>query len=283
MPTTADTPKCYAEVSTAGGFSTGRCTPSARTGCPTSASSAGISSTWFAATTPDFTFRENADWPNNNILVSLMHAEDLMDEPFHLLLLRHPFHAAGRRRILIKSDADIALGVDTAWLERYVERTEHPSDDAEKVTVADGRVTREFTARSPKPRHTANTSASRSSLKPQERTALKREYHRRREEFAGKPYREANVFEKAYLIHLITGHARNRASDDPRRHPRRVHRNRHATGLRIRPAALDDEASDPLTRRNAMADLSVSHVDHRLDAAAVVCAGIDRRRQPAFG
>jgi hypothetical protein len=33
--------------------------------------------------------------------------------------------------------------------------------------------------------------------------ALRRHYHRRREEFAGKPFREAKVFEKAYLIHLL--------------------------------------------------------------------------------
>ena len=31
---------------------------------------------------PQFTFRHNADWENNNILASLMHAEDLMEEPF---------------------------------------------------------------------------------------------------------------------------------------------------------------------------------------------------------
>jgi hypothetical protein len=32
---------------------------------------------------------------------------------------------------------------------------------------------------------------------------LRKFYHRRREEFAGKPYREAKTFEKAYLIHLL--------------------------------------------------------------------------------
>src|SRR5437764_1099231 len=31
---------------------------------------------------PQFIFRRNEDWENNNILVSLMCAEDLMDRPF---------------------------------------------------------------------------------------------------------------------------------------------------------------------------------------------------------
>ena len=32
---------------------------------------------------------------------------------------------------------------------------------------------------------------------------LRQAYHARRKEFAGQPYREAKVFEKAYLIHLL--------------------------------------------------------------------------------
>ena len=33
--------------------------------------------------------------------------------------------------------------------------------------------------------------------------ALKQHYHRRKGLYAGRPYREAAVFEKAYLIHLL--------------------------------------------------------------------------------
>jgi len=34
------------------------------------------------------------------------------------------------------------LSVDTDWLARYEHRTQHPPDDAEKVIVQNGRVTR---------------------------------------------------------------------------------------------------------------------------------------------
>src|SRR5690606_10286932 len=81
MPTTADAPKCYAEVAGKrlldwaleafyandltdvcfiGGYQIGK----------------------VQADYPQFTYRHNADWENNNILASLLCAEDLMTEPF---------------------------------------------------------------------------------------------------------------------------------------------------------------------------------------------------------
>ena len=38
--------------------------------------------------------------------------------------------------------ADAALVIDTEWLAHYADRNQHPSDDAEKVTVSNGRITR---------------------------------------------------------------------------------------------------------------------------------------------
>ena len=96
----------------------------------------------------------------------------------------------------------MALGVDTAWLARYEQRTDHPPDDAEKVTVADGRVTRVHRADSRQPRPTASTSAWRNSPRPARRGSAST-YHRVREQFAGRPLREASVFEKAYMIQLF--------------------------------------------------------------------------------
>ena len=82
---------------------------------------------------PQFTFRHNADWENNNILRSLMHAEDLMNEPFHLQLLGHLF-TADVVKALLASPADIALSVDTRLARPLRHRSNHPPDDAEKVT-----------------------------------------------------------------------------------------------------------------------------------------------------
>ncbi len=61
---------------------------------------------------PHFTFRHNADWENNNILLSLMYAEDLMDEPFMCTYSDMLFTADVVKRLLA-NPADIALSVDT--------------------------------------------------------------------------------------------------------------------------------------------------------------------------
>ena len=199
MPTTADTPKCYAEVAgrrildwTLHAFR--------ENGLDDVCFIGGYRIDRVREDYPGFTFRENADWENNNILVSLMHAEDLMDGPFlccYSDILFTPRIVAD----LLAGDASISLGVDTAWLERYTQRTEHPSDDAEKVTVENGLVTRVH-REIPEPRaYGEYIGVAKFSVEGAQ--ALRRHFHQRRAEFAGKPFREAKVFEKAYLIHLL--------------------------------------------------------------------------------
>ena len=199
MPTTADCPKCYAEV--AGKRLLDWALDAFRqNGVDRFCFIGGYQIEKVRADYPEFSFRENADWPNNNILVSLMHAEDLMDEPFvccYSDILFTPKIIAG----LLDSDGDIALGVDTAWLERYTHRSEHPSDDAEKVTAHNGLVTRVHREIPEPDAHGEYIGVAKFSAAGAD--ALRRHYHQRREEFAGKPYREAKVFEKAYLIHLL--------------------------------------------------------------------------------
>src|SRR5204862_1692589 len=90
---------------------------------------------------PQFAFRHNTGWEHNNILASLMHAEDAMDEGFVCCYSDILFTPAVVSRLL-KQPGDIVLSLDTNWLERYEHRTQHPPDDAEKVTAQNGRVTR---------------------------------------------------------------------------------------------------------------------------------------------
>ena len=91
MPTTADAPKCFAEVQ-------GK---RLLDWALQALSGAGIGDICFIggyqidkvrAGYPGFTFRHNTDWENNNILASLMYAEDLMTEPFRVHVLRHALH-----------------------------------------------------------------------------------------------------------------------------------------------------------------------------------------------
>ena len=160
MPTTADTPKCFAEV---GGRRILDWTLDAfrANGVDRIAFIGGYQIDKVRAAYPELTFRHNADWANNNILASLFHAEDLMDGPFVCSYSDILFTPEVVRRALASTD-DMALVVDTDWRERYTDRTEHPPDDAEKVMVEGGAVTR-VSRDIDTERPTASTSAWRSS------------------------------------------------------------------------------------------------------------------------
>jgi len=199
MPTTADTPKCYAEVQgrrlldwTLDAFGGAGVTDICFIG--------GYQIDKVRLDYPDFTFRHNAGWEDNNILLSLMHAEDLMDEGFVCCYSDILFTSDVVRRTL-RHPADIALSVDTNWLDRYRHRTQHPPDDAEKVTVLNGQVTRIHRGITPQAAHGEYTGIAR--FTPAGAAELRGHFHRAREKFAGRPFREAVVFEKAYLILLL--------------------------------------------------------------------------------
>ena len=199
MPTTADTPKCYAEVQ-------GRRLLDWAT---QAFAGAGITDICFIGgyqidkvrrDYPQFTFRHNAGWEHNNILASLMHAEDVMDEGFICCYSDILFTSDVIRRVLA-NPSDIVLSVDTRWLERYQHRTQHPPDDAEKVTVRNGHVTRIHRGIAPEQAHGEYTGIARFS--PAGAAALREHFHQARTAHGGKPWREAAVFEKAYLILLL--------------------------------------------------------------------------------
>jgi choline kinase len=95
----------------------------------------------------------------------------------------------------------MALGVDTAWLTRYEQRTDHPPDDAEKVTVAGGCVTRVHRQISESEAYGEYIGVAKFSAAGAAR--LKDYYQRVQKEHAGRPWREAAVFEKAYKILLF--------------------------------------------------------------------------------
>src|SRR3954447_24387957 len=199
MPTTADAPKCFAEV--AGKRLVDWAVEAF--------SAAGLNDVCFIGgykidkvknDYPQFTFRENPDWENTNILASLLCAADQMDEGFICCYSDVLFTPDVVAR-LAASPADMALGVDTAWLERYAHRSDHPPDDAEKVTVASGQVTRVDRKIAEQDAYGEYIGVAKFS--PEGARRLKQYYRRRREEFAGRPWRDARSFEMAYKILLF--------------------------------------------------------------------------------
>jgi choline kinase len=140
MPTTADAPKCFAEIGDrrildwilsalrragvdpitfVGGYRIG----DVRAGYPT------------------LDFIENPQWERTNILGSLMCAESRMENGFVSSYADIVYRAEGIKRLMASRDP-ITLLVDTAWRARYAPRSQHPPTDGEKVIVADGVVQR---------------------------------------------------------------------------------------------------------------------------------------------
>jgi choline kinase len=199
MPTTDDAPKCFAEVAGR------RLLDWALEACAAS----GLQQVCFIGgyqidkvrrDYPRFEFRHNTQWEHNNILASLFCAEDLMDEPFICCYSDVLFTADVISR-LVASTEDMVLGVDTAWLARYEHRSEHPPDDAEKVTVADGCVTR--VAREIPQQDAYGEYIGVAKFSADGAGRLRDYYCRCHAQFAGRAWREAQLFEKAYKILLF--------------------------------------------------------------------------------
>jgi L-glutamine-phosphate cytidylyltransferase len=199
MPTTADTPKCFAEVQnrrildwTIDAFKQNGITNIHFIG--------GYQIEKVKAAYPQFSFFHNQDWPNNNILASLMHAEPAMNEEFICCYSDILFTPTVVQGILSSKD-DISVVVDTKWKDRYVHRSQHPPTDAEKVTVKNGKVTKIHRDIEENEAHGEYIGVAKFSKAGA--SALREHYHQCRKSFDGKPFREAKEFKKAYLIHLL--------------------------------------------------------------------------------
>lgn len=198
MPTTADTPKCFAEVR-GKRLLDWALEALAAAGVRDICFIGGYQIDKVRRDYPHFTFRHNAGWEHNNILLSLMCAEDLMGDGFVCCYSDILFTSSVVKSVL-HHPADIVLSVDTAWLERYQHRTQHPPDDAEKVTVQNGVVTRIHRGIPTSEAYGEYTGIAK--FTPAGAALLREHFRRARERFARKAFREAAVFEKSYLIHL---------------------------------------------------------------------------------
>ena len=235
MPTTADAPKCFAEVAgqrlldwaveafDANGLDRHllhRRLPDRQ----------GAGSDY-----PQFTFRQNRRLGKQQHprLAVLRRGRD--GRRVHLLLQRHAVHAGrrwtagGQRRTTWRS-ASTPRGSPATKTAPTIRPT-----TPRKVTVAGGRVTPRPSRKSPSTRLTASTSASPSSP-PAGAARLREHYHRVQANSPAGPGAKPRVFEKAYKILLFQEMIEAGERFCPRRYARRLHRSRYAAGFRIRPA-----------------------------------------------
>lgn len=148
---------------------------------------------------PDFTFCDNADWPDNNILESLLRAEDHMSDGF-VCAYSDILYTSSIIRQLMASESDITLVCDTEWRERYKQRTEHPEEDGEKMVVVDSHVT--VINRTMSSEAASGEYIGVARFSPEGAASLIRAYHEARIASGNGPFLAAKTFRKAYLIDL---------------------------------------------------------------------------------
>lgn len=88
---------------------------------------------------PEFTYVENRDWENNNILASLMCAREHLKDGF-VSSYTDIVYRGKAVRDATSATHDSVLVCDTDWRRRYVRRTRHPETDAEKMRAEGERV-----------------------------------------------------------------------------------------------------------------------------------------------
>lgn len=149
---------------------------------------------------PQLTFVRNERWEHNNILASLLCARAHLADGFVSTYADIVYDGAIARRVA-QSAHDITLGCDTAWRRRYVNRSQHPETDAEKLRADGSRVLelgRRIDSDAAQGEFIGVMKAS-----PAGARQLVEAFDRAAERFAEGEFREGRTFEKAYLIDLL--------------------------------------------------------------------------------
>jgi len=146
---------------------------------------------------PEFTYVRNAQWEDNNILLSLLCARELLSDGFVSTYSDIVYEGDVVRR-LVDSPRDIALGCDTEWRRRYLARSQHPESDAEKLRAQGERVVEVS-------RHIESERAQGEfigvmKLSPAGAAEFADAFDRIERLYRGGPFREGRTFERAYLI-----------------------------------------------------------------------------------
>ncbi len=149
----------------------------------------------------------NDEYRNNNILCSLMYAESLMDAAF-IASYSDIVYASETVHALQASSADIAVVVDMDWRGNYIGRTEHPESEAEKAWVnAEGMVLKTGKSLDVVLDSSENISVGEfiGLFKCSDLGArlFKEKFEQAKHAYAGKPFYNAAVFEKAYVTDFL--------------------------------------------------------------------------------
>lgn len=147
-------------------------------------------------------YYENNEYKNNNILNSLFYAEDELNGNVIVSYSDIIFSPKIVERLL-ESTADISIVVDVDWRGRYVDRKDHPIDEAENVifdanhSVIDiGKI---MTSRN----DVHGEFIGMMKLSQRGADIFKRHFNRAKQLFWDKPFQRSKIFQNAYLTDIL--------------------------------------------------------------------------------
>ncbi|MBX3181079.1 MAG: phosphocholine cytidylyltransferase family protein [Polyangiaceae bacterium] len=149
---------------------------------------------------PELTYVINSSWEQNNILGSLMCAREHLSGGFVASYADIIYDGPAATRVAT-SPHDLCLGCDTDWRRRYLDRSQHPETDAEKLRAEGTRVVQLSRTLDSEQASGEFIGVMKASAAGADR--LTRAYDEAAARFAGGPYREGRSFERAYLLDLL--------------------------------------------------------------------------------
>ena len=154
---------------------------------------------------PNVRYFDNDNYMNNNILSSLFCAQEMMDGGF-ISSYADIIYGESVVKKLLESPDDFSLIVDTKWRERYIGRTEHPTDQAEGVKISDGKIVQ--ISKFLNPEYSDGEFIGLAKFTAEGAEILKRTYQRLRTstwcKYQGhQRFHDASNLEKAYLTDMI--------------------------------------------------------------------------------
>jgi L-glutamine-phosphate cytidylyltransferase len=151
---------------------------------------------------PDITYFENDEYKNNNILNSLFYAEEALSGHVIVAYSDILFEKEVVQR-LMQSEHDISIVVDIDWRAYYINRKEHPINEAENVIFDANNNVLEIGKILTNKHDVHGEFIGMMKFSPRGSEVFKKHFLRAKELFWNKPFQRAKLFQKAYITDII--------------------------------------------------------------------------------
>ncbi|MDC1036167.1 NTP transferase domain-containing protein [Alphaproteobacteria bacterium] len=151
---------------------------------------------------PTVTYYDNDEYQSNNVLNSLLCAEEALAGNVIVSYSDIIFSAAIVERLL-DSSADISIVVDVDWRGRYLNRKDHPLEEAENAIFDANHELVDIGKIATSPRDVHGEFIGMMKFSPRGAEIFKRHFHRAKKLFWNKPFQRAKTFQNSYITDIL--------------------------------------------------------------------------------